>query len=87
MVGYNIYSAEEQIEGSGSGEVIDNIEDIPLEYQNPVPNVSDGSTFSIGTGIGVLYKISSSMNINIRYIYKYHDSLVNVNQILIGVTF
>ncbi|MFC2083807.1 hypothetical protein ACFLS9_02000 [Bacteroidota bacterium] len=65
----------------------DNKNEIPIEYQNRVPNVSDGSNFTIGAGIGVLYKISSSLNLNIRYMYRFHDSIINVNQILVGITF
>jgi hypothetical protein len=86
-LGYNFYSAEEQIESSGSGEWYDSIDEIPEEYQNPVPNVSDGSTLSLGAGFGVLYKISPSVNLSIRYIYRYQESIINVNQILFGVTF
>lgn len=86
-LGYNIFSSEEQIGKSTSGALFENKNEIPIEYQNRGTQTKDDSSFGLSVGVGLLYKISSSLNINIRYVYRFNDSLINVNQVLMGITF
>ena len=85
-LGYNFYSSEEQIKSSASSELFENKNEIPTEYKNNAPRTIDDSSFGVSAGVGLLYRISSSFNVNIRYLYRYNDSLIDVNQILLGIT-
>lgn len=88
-LGYNFYNSEEQISKSIRGpESFDNINDIPIEYRNPQPpKIFDDSTIGVSLGLGINYKIFSSLECNIRYLFKYYDDIINTNQILFGITF
>lgn len=86
-IGYNFYSKEEQIAKSTGGKIFDNKNEIPNEYLNSAPNTLTGSSFGMGLGLGIKYKITSSLDLNIRYIYRYNDSIINNDQILLGITF
>jgi hypothetical protein len=86
-VGYNFYSAEEQISsGLISGEEYQNLNDVPNEYRNVEPRDLDGSYLGFGFGLGFKYKISSSFDLSIRYMFRYNDLIVNSNQILLGIS-
>jgi opacity protein-like surface antigen len=71
----------------GIAGAFDTIGEIPTEYRNTAPALDDGSSFSIGVGVGARYILTDRMGLNIRYIYRYNDSIVNNNQLLIGLTF
>jgi hypothetical protein len=86
-IGYNFFSAEEQIESGTGVRWFDGESEIRENVRIPLPNVNDGHTYSIGVGIGFKYAVSTSTDLNVRYIYRYHDSILNISQILLGVTF
>lgn len=86
-IGYNFISREEQISSSTSGAIYNNRIDIPVEYLNDAPKTLDKNSFGLGLGMGIKYKISSSLEISIRYIYRYYDSIINANQLLLGLNF
>lgn len=86
-VGYNIISSEEQVVTSGSGTVYNSIGEIPIEYKTPMHSLTEGEYLGIGIGLGVIYKITSSLDLSIRYVYRYNDSIINSNYILLGVSF
>lgn len=85
--GYNFFSSEEQIASVGSGRYYNTEGEVPLEFRNKGPFTLDDSAFLFGIGAGVKYKISSSLALNIRYIYRYNDSIINTNQFLVGINF
>lgn len=84
-IGYNFYSREEQILSSTSGAIYDNKSEIPREYLNTAPKTLDETSFGIGIGAGVSYKISASLELTVRYMYRYFDAIINANQLLIGI--
>lgn len=88
-LGYNFYNGEEQIsKGIIGPETYNSINEIPLEYRNPhPPKIFDDSTIGVSLGLGINYKISSSLEFNFRYLFKYYDDIININQILFGITF
>ncbi|MDP3442484.1 MAG: outer membrane beta-barrel protein [Ignavibacteria bacterium] len=87
-VGYNFSSSvAEGMTYDGIAGAFDTIGEIPTEYRNTAPALDDGSSFSIGVGVGARYMLTDRMGLNIRYIYRYNDSIVNNNQLLIGLTF
>jgi opacity protein-like surface antigen len=87
-IGYNFSSSvAEGMTYDGIAGAFDTIGEIPTEYRNTAAALDDGSSFSIGVGVGARYMLTDRMGLNIRYIYRYNDSIVNNNQLLIGLTF
>lgn len=86
-IGYNFYSREEQILSSASGAIYHNKSDIPSEYLNNAPKTLDKTSWGIGLGVGMRYKISASFGLSARYMYRYYESIINTNQLLLGINF
>lgn len=86
-IGHNFYSREEQILSSASGTVYYDKSDIPIEYLNSAPRTLNETSFGLGLGGGIRYKISASFELSVRYMYRYYDSIINVNQLLVGFNF
>ena len=63
----------------------DSMDDIPNEFKETriLPNNSYG--FSIG--VGAMYQLFSSLNLDIRYLYKYDSEIIDTHQLLIGFVF
>jgi hypothetical protein len=88
MVGYNFSSAE--AEGAsyiGASGIVNSYDELPTEYKSKAPKLEDGSSFCAAIGIGMKYSLTSRMDISLRYIYQYNDSIANTNQILLGISF
>lgn len=86
--GYNYSSSTvEGIAHDGIAGTFDTVSEIPEEYRNIAPALEDGSSITFGIGLGVKYMLTGRMDLNIRYIYHYNESIVNNNQVLIGLTF
>lgn len=87
-VGYNISNST--IEGKvhdGIAGTFDTAEEVPEEYRKTAPALDDGSSITAGIGLGVKYKLTERMELNIRYVYHYNEAIINNNQVLIGFTF
>ena len=87
-VGYNFYSfhIEESDIISGIG-YYDTYDAVPAEYKNKPPKISNEASYLFGLGIGTNYRLSSVINLNIRYLYQFNKNIVNTNQLLIGINF
>ena len=87
-VGYNISNstAEGKLH-DGIGGIYNTISEIPEEYRMTAPALNDGSSFTMGVGLGIKYSLTDRTDLNIRYIYHYNDSIINYNQVLFGITF
>lgn len=87
-LGYSFYSSEKQItKVATGGEIFNSLEEIPKEYRNPAIITNEGSGIDGALGLGLKYKLSSSLEINLRYLYQYFDGMPNANQVLFGITF
>ena len=87
-VGYNFSSSvAEGITYDGIAGTFDTVGEIPTEYRKTAPALDGGSSFSIGVGVGTRFMLTDRMDLNIRYIYRYNYSIVNNNQLLVGLTF
>jgi opacity protein-like surface antigen len=87
-VGYNLSNST--IEGKvhdGIAGTFDTAEEVPEEYRKTAPALDDGSSITAGVGLGVKYKLTERMDLNIRYVYHYNEAIINNNQVLIGFTF
>lgn len=58
-------------------------EDYKIKHSETLPN----SSYTIGLGIGVTYKISSIINLDLRYLFKIDSERINNHQILLGLCF
>lgn len=86
-VGYNFYGSEENVNKSFSGQTYQDINEIPNEYLNGAPTVVEGSGYNLSAGVGVKFIMSSVFHLDIRYVYRYNETIINNNQFLIGLTF
>ncbi len=58
-------------------------QDLPNEFKST--DVLPVSSYSFGIGIGIRYKISSKLNLDLRYIYQLESNIVNTHNFLIGL--
>ncbi len=88
-IGYNFYSYHTQISNGRSGfaGVYDTFDELPSEYKNKPPVISEDESYSIALGIGTNYKLNSAINLDVRYLYQFNKSLINTNLILVGINF
>ncbi|GBD89949.1 hypothetical protein BMS3Abin04_00663 [bacterium BMS3Abin04] len=59
-------------------------EELPKEYKQK--DTLPVSSFSIGIGFGVKYRISNLLNVDFRYLYQFDSEIFNTHQFLIGLT-
>jgi opacity protein-like surface antigen len=88
-VGYNYYTFHFQTSHgvSGEGGTYDTYEEVPAEYKNKPPVIPDDFSYRIALGIGTNYKLTSAINLDVRYLYQFNKSIINTNQVLIGINF
>jgi hypothetical protein len=87
-IGYNFSSSlAEGVTHDGIAGAYGTIEEVPEEYRNTAPPLEDGSSFTLGIGAGIKYMLTQRMDLNIRYVYHYNESIINNSQVLIGLTF
>jgi len=86
--GYNYYSFHIQKSNIYTyGTYYDTYDQIPADYRNKPPRISDEASYLFGLGIGTTYRLGSAISLDIRYLYQYNKNIVNTNQILIGINF
>jgi hypothetical protein len=85
--GYNFYSFHIQQSNIYSGPYYDTYDQIPAEYKNTPPVISNKASYLFGLGIGTNYRLGSAINLDIRYLYQFNKNIVNTNQILVGINF
>ncbi len=64
------------------------IDEIPAEFKENQKNerLPDNS-YGIILGAGTSYHISSKLNLDIRYLFKYDDRIINTNHLIVGIYF
>jgi opacity protein-like surface antigen len=87
-IGYNLSSSTREVKVyDGIAGTFDTAEEVPEDYRQTEPALDDGSSITMGVGLGVKYKLTERMDLNIRYVYHYNEAIINNNQVLIGFTF
>jgi opacity protein-like surface antigen len=87
--GYNIYTYHttfSKVE-SGAGGTYDTYAELPAEYQSKAPDIPQNDSYRFALGLGTEYGLSSAINLDIRYVYQFNKSLMNTNQVLVGINF
>ena len=87
--GYNFYSYHIQESNISTGEAgyYDTYDEVPVEYKNKPPKISNETSYLFGLGIGTNYRLGTVINLDIRYLYQFNKNIVNTNQLLIGINF
>lgn len=87
--GYNYYTyhTEESNIITGEAGYYNSFDELPSEYKNKPPVISEDDSYRVALGIGTNYKLSSVINLDIRYLYQFNKALINTNQILVGINF
>ena len=84
-IGYAYCSSKSIIVQTGI--LVETEEEIPGEYQNPVPQLrKTRSIWGAGVGAGLKYKLSGSLEILLTYVFRYNDEIVNSHNILLGIS-
>jgi opacity protein-like surface antigen len=88
-IGYNFYTYETSTLAwaSNTGGSYNTYDEIPPEFKNETPDIPNDNSYTIALGIGTKYKLSTSINLDLRYLYQFNKSLINTNHILIGIEF
>ncbi len=64
------------------------IDEIPEEFkQEQEPEVIPTGSASLITGAGVAIKITSKLNLDIRYMFKFDSETINTNHLIVGIYF
>jgi len=86
-IGYAYCTSKSKIVYPRGGTLVDTKEEIPGEYQNPVPQLrKTRSIWGAGVGAGLKYKLSGSLEILLAYVFRYNDTIVNSHNILLGIS-
>lgn len=87
--GYNYYTFHTQTSNGKSGFAgsFNTYDELPSEYKNKPPTISEAESYRIAIGIGTNFKLSSAINLDVRYVFQYNKSLTNTNQVLVGINF
>ena len=88
-IGYNFYSYHTTNSNGKIGfeGTYDTFDELPSEYKNEPPVISEEDSYRIALGVGTNYKLSSVINLDVRYVYQINKSLVNTSQFLVGINF
>ncbi len=64
------------------------IEEIPDEFKgNPKDEELPNNSYGLILGAGTSYQISSSLNLDIRYLFKYDSEILNTHHFIVGIYF
>jgi hypothetical protein len=61
--------------------------ELPNDYKNKHTEILPNNSYTLGLGIGTTYKISSTIDLDFRYLFKIDSEKINNHQILIGICF
>ncbi|MCB9211271.1 MAG: hypothetical protein H6609_18030 [Ignavibacteriales bacterium] len=86
-VGYNFYEykTEEINYFVGKDGYYDSFNQLPELYKNQPPKIVKDQSYRFAIGVGTLYKLGSTIFLDIRYAYQINTNLVNTHQFLIGI--
>lgn len=64
------------------------IEEIPDEFKgNQKDEELPDNSYGLILGVGTSYQISSSLNLDLRYLYKFDSEILNTHHFIIGIYF
>lgn len=64
------------------------IDEIPSEFKETQKNEKlPNNSYGIILGAGISYQISSKLNLDIRYLFKYDNEIINTHHFIVGIYF
>ncbi|MDH7605458.1 MAG: outer membrane beta-barrel protein [Melioribacter sp.] len=64
------------------------MDEIPAEFKGIQKNeILPDKSYGIILGMGTAYQISSKLNLDIRYLFKYDNKIINTHHIIVGIYF
>lgn len=72
---------------SGFSKPYNSLEEIPEEYKNNIDKTFPSGSFGITFGIGNAFTLSSKIGLDLRYLYKYDNEIINSHHFVVGITF
>lgn len=63
----------------------DTLEEVPINFKNI--DILPNNSFGFSTGFGSKFPLTSKIELNLRYLLKIDNEIINTHQILIGITF
>lgn len=64
------------------------IDEIPAEFKETQKNEKlPDNSYGIILGVGTSYQISSKLNLDIRYLFKYDNEIINTHHLILGIYF
>jgi len=61
-------------------------EEMPDEFKQPKTETLPENSYSLNFGIGVLYRVSKKLDLDLRYFYKIDSELVNTHNLVAGIS-
>lgn len=62
-------------------------DELPDEYKIKHAETIINSSSKFGIGMGATYRLTGALDLDIRYIYQFDNTIINTNQILVGIFF
>ena len=86
---YNAYDAKFETSPitTGAGGYYNSYDEIPPAYQNNIPSVPGTGSFGLSLGAGLKINLSNFFDLDLRYMYQFNSTIVNMHKILIGFIF
>ena len=70
---------------TGGAGYYNTFDQLPSAYKSLDPMISKKNTYRVALGIGTTYQLTSYVNLDLRYVYQFNNSVENTNQILVGI--
>lgn len=85
--GYNFSNIHQVRSGGdiGIAGYFDTFDQLPNAYKGAAPLISTDNPYRIAVGVGTTYKVTSYINLDVRYVFQYNKSIANTHQILLGI--
>ncbi len=61
--------------------------DMPKEYKQVYFSNLPDHSYGVSLGAGILYPLSSKINLDVRYLYKIDSKILDTNKLLVGISF
>lgn len=85
--GYNFSNVHQERSGAyiGFAGYFDTFDQLPAAYKGAAPWISNDNSYRIAVGLGTTYKVTSNINLDLRYVFQYNKSIANNHLILLGI--
>lgn len=83
---YNIIS-EKIFRSSSSAMTYFSFEDLPDEFKTINTDVLPDDSYGFSFGAGIIYPLTANLNLDFRYYYRIDSEIINIHNLVVGITF